>query len=75
MKSAAKIAAGARLALDDELPAEHFGHLLRDDARDGIGAAAGRERDVDADRAVRPAGLADGGAGETRGQRSGGCEI
>ena len=67
-----EIAAGARLALDDELLTEHLGHLQRHQPRDGVGAAAGRERDCNADRPVRPAGLRDRGAREIW-RSGGGC--
>ncbi len=39
--------AGAGLVLDDHGAAELLGHLLRERARDDVGAAAGRERHDD----------------------------
>src|SRR5258706_3448557 len=44
----------AGLALDDDLLAPDSGELLRDHARQRVGAAAGREADHDAHRAVGP---------------------
>jgi hypothetical protein len=59
-------------ALDDELLAQHLGHLQGAEARDRVGATARRERNEDADRLVRPRGLPDRRTGEG-GDKRGGC--
>ena len=51
----ADAAAAADAVLDHELLAEPLAELLRDDAGDGVGAAAGGERHDEADRPLRPA--------------------
>jgi len=54
----ADIAARARAVLDHDLLAETGAELLRDDPRDDVGAAAGREGDDQADRPIGPSGIA-----------------
>ena len=49
-----EIAAGAAAVLDDHLLAPDLREPLTDDAGDGVGAAAGREGDDQADVPVRP---------------------
>ena len=50
----AEIAAGAGAVLDHELLAEPLTKLLRHDAGDNVGAAAGRERHDQMDRPLGP---------------------
>src|SRR5262245_36000900 len=60
----ADIAACAGAVLDHDLLAEPVAQLLRDDARNDVRAAAGREGYDQADRSLRPsvvAGLGNGG--------------
>ncbi len=66
-------AATAKFNLENiSVLAEHLGHLDGDQPRNGVGAATRRERNEDANRAVRPGGLPDRRAREARGQRGGG---
>ena len=58
------VAAGARLALDDERLAERLGKLLGDEARRGVARPARREADQHAHRLRRP-GLGRGRGGES----------
>ena len=57
---------GARPVVDDHVLAQVFGHLIGQDARDGIGATTGRERHDEPDRLV--------GIGRLRSVRRQGCE-
>ncbi len=50
----AENAAGARLVLDNDRLAEPVLHRVGKNAPDNVGAAAGAERDDDADRLLRP---------------------
>jgi hypothetical protein len=54
----AEAAAGADAVFHDELLAQAHRELLRDQAGDGVGAAARRERHDEADRPLRPARIA-----------------
>ena len=51
----ADAAAAADAVLDDQLLTQALTELLRDQAGDGVRAAAGGERDDEADRPLRPA--------------------
>src|SRR5262249_13189274 len=53
--AAADAAAAADAVFDDERLAQVLGELLRHQPRDGIGAAAGGERNDEPDRALGPA--------------------
>jgi len=68
----ADIAAGAGAVFDHDLCAEGRRELLRDDARNDVGAAAGRERHDQADRSLRPRAVCGlrGGGGRKRGARN-----
>jgi hypothetical protein len=65
----ADIAARSDAVLDHDLLADARAELLRDDARDDVRAAAGGERHDEADRPVRPSGIAGLGHGGARNRR------
>ena len=67
--------AGAGAVLDHNRLAENFGHLLRDDARRHVGAAAGREADEHPDRVVGITGVLRVSGASRKAQRQRECQA